>query len=44
MLIANPQNTYSTAVVIGEKAAILIAEEIGIPIDNGSEPRLRARL
>ncbi|KAI0759053.1 alcohol oxidase-like protein [Fomes fomentarius] len=39
-------NTYSTAVVIGEKAAILIAEELGIPIENGSGSTvaLRARL
>jgi alcohol oxidase len=24
------QNTYSTALVIGEKAAVIIAEELGI--------------
>ncbi|PIL25969.1 hypothetical protein GSI_11723 [Ganoderma sinense ZZ0214-1] len=29
-------NTYSTAVVIGEKAAVIIGEELGIPIDDGS--------
>ncbi|KAI0742831.1 alcohol oxidase-like protein [Daedaleopsis nitida] len=28
-------NTYSTAVVIGEKAAVLIAEDLGIPINHG---------
>ncbi|KAM5537387.1 hypothetical protein V8D89_008906 [Ganoderma adspersum] len=29
-------NTYSTAIVIGEKAAVIIGEELGIPIDDSS--------
>ncbi|KAH9978294.1 alcohol oxidase [Russula compacta] len=29
-------NTYSTALVIGEKAAVIIAEELGININKGS--------
>ncbi|KAI9060146.1 GMC oxidoreductase [Trametes sanguinea] len=36
-------NTYSTAVVIGEKAAILIAEELGIPLGSDNA-QVRARL
>jgi hypothetical protein len=28
------QNTYSTALVIGEKAAIIIAEELGIKVEG----------
>ncbi|KAI0776758.1 alcohol oxidase-like protein [Trametes elegans] len=32
-------NTYSTAIVIGEKGAILIAEELGIPITWGEAAR-----
>ncbi|CDO68836.1 Alcohol oxidase [Trametes cinnabarina] len=28
------ENTYSTAVVIGEKAAVIIAEELGIPMED----------
>ncbi|KAI0773655.1 alcohol oxidase-like protein [Fomes fomentarius] len=28
-------NTYSTAVVIGEKAALIIAQDLGIPMDEG---------
>ena len=30
--IRNTQNTYSTAVTIGEKAAVIIAEELGITL------------
>ncbi len=30
------QNTYSTAVVIGEKAALIIAQDLGIPMDEGN--------
>ncbi|KAI0324556.1 alcohol oxidase-like protein [Cubamyces sp. BRFM 1775] len=36
-------NTYSTAVLIGEKAAMIIAEELGIPMD-GAGPVFKARL
>ena len=28
--VVSPQNTYSTAATIGEKAATIIAEELGI--------------
>ncbi|KAH9891941.1 alcohol oxidase-like protein [Cubamyces lactineus] len=40
-------NTYSTAVLIGEKAAVIIAEELGIPMGDASDatgPILKARL
>ncbi|KAI0655480.1 alcohol oxidase-like protein [Cubamyces menziesii] len=39
-------NTYSTAVLIGEKAAVLVAEELGIRMaDTGAiDPMVKARL
>ncbi|KAJ8482000.1 hypothetical protein ONZ51_g5643 [Trametes cubensis] len=37
-------NTYSTAVVIGEKAATIIAEELGIPLENAPPLQFKARL
>ena len=40
MLLYGSQNTYSTAVTIGEKAASIIAEELGL----GVEMAIRARL
>ncbi|KAI0354317.1 alcohol oxidase-like protein [Trametes cingulata] len=38
-------NTYSTAVVVGEKGAMIIAEELGIPLEaQASVPPVKARL
>ncbi|KAI0354316.1 alcohol oxidase-like protein [Trametes cingulata] len=38
-------NTYSTAVVIGEKGAIIVAEDLGIPLESQEPaPVLKARL
>ncbi|EJF57487.1 alcohol oxidase-like protein [Dichomitus squalens LYAD-421 SS1] len=34
-------NTYSTAILIGEKAAVLIGQELGIHIDDGLTPLAR---
>ncbi|KAI0759054.1 alcohol oxidase-like protein [Fomes fomentarius] len=37
-------NTYSTAVVIGEKAAVIISQELGVPFDDGVKREFQARL
>ena len=34
------QNTYSTAIVIGEKAAVIVAEELGLALEPGPEQGL----
>ncbi|KAI0688211.1 alcohol oxidase-like protein [Cerioporus squamosus] len=38
-------NTYSTAIVIGEKAAVIVAEDLGITLQEGAaEEKIRAHL
>ncbi|RPD77156.1 alcohol oxidase-like protein [Lentinus tigrinus ALCF2SS1-7] len=38
-------NTYSTAVVIGEKAASIIGQDLGVPVDDTTPlPHMRSRL
>ncbi|KAI0671024.1 alcohol oxidase-like protein [Trametes maxima] len=37
-------NTYSTAVVIGEKAALIVAQDLGIPMEDAVAPNFQARL
>ncbi|KAL1950095.1 hypothetical protein VTO73DRAFT_5217 [Trametes versicolor] len=37
-------NTYSTAVLIGEKAAVIVAQELGISMEDAGPLALRARL
>ncbi|RDX47581.1 alcohol oxidase-like protein [Lentinus brumalis] len=38
-------NTYSTAVVVGEKAAAIIGQDLGVPVDSDTTPQsIRAHL
>ncbi|KAI0643099.1 alcohol oxidase-like protein [Trametes meyenii] len=37
-------NTYSTAVLIGEKAALIVAQDLGIPMEDAVAPAFQAHL